>query len=183
MGYLRKKWLFFLLLAFVAVIGSCVLFPARRNLTGLEIKQSFSNRKLSAFSKWILYNHKNSEDALAENIDLSVDDIMVLRNATLRPSVCTNDDLLKCELRFDMFSNYIVHSNRQICVSIFDKDNNVIAHEKPGLWHDNTIAVFFDKTGVIRMQQSTFEEILEKGIEGKLKLKFKKHPHNWVLTE
>lgn len=180
---LRKKWLFLLSLAIVSIVGSCVLFPARNRLTSLEIKQSLSNRKLSAFSKWVLANHKNSEYTVTESIMLSRDDIEILRNATLKSSICANDDLLDCEIRFDMFSDYVVHSNRQICVSVFENDNNLIAYEKPGLWHDDTIAVFFNKLGVIRMQQSTFEEILEQGIKGKLKLKFNKHSHHWDFSD
>ena len=180
---LRKRWLLFLSLIIVFSVGSCVLFPAGNRLTSLEIKQSMSNRKLSAFSKWMLSNQKIGTNTDKYGIEFSAEEKLILLNATLKDSPCTNGNFVGCHLDLDVFSNYVVYSNEQICVSIFGERNTVIAYEKPGLWNDYTIAVYFDKTGVIRMQQSTFEEMLKLGNADNHKLKFIKHPNVWALTD
>lgn len=143
----------------ICALISALLFPAGNTLTPQQVSQRSSNHKLSTFVK-IKLQSKNI--GKPENSELA-DDSDAINSFNLK------------------FQNFLMFTNAAITINIFGTNNSIVAHERLGLWSDNTIAAFFSEAGVIRLPQGVFCDIITLDGESNAKLKFIKSPNIWKI--
>lgn len=180
----RTKW-YWLSGLLLACILSGALFPSGNVLSRLQVMQAESNVRLSAISKWVLAQQESEEVAQSRRLsNLTIKEKHCLVNALRRPDEYYSKtfDLRTCELRSDAFSDYVILTNQEPIRVMLENDHVslIVAHEKSGLWPDDTVAIYSKDAGVMRMKCSDFGEVLRgKG----LRLKYIRKTYLWTLDK
>lgn len=156
--------------ALLWLIMNIVLWPAGSTLSKIQVKQRQSDRNLKTISKWII-DYKDSHggdlpDRLCDLLPSNKSNLLVAfkapsRSLSSEPVVEWTDKNTNCYTCFDYV--VCVNTNNEITVGF---QNNlkatVIAYEKPGLWPDDTVSVFFQGLGALRMNTYDFNKIMSK---------------------
>lgn len=134
--------------------------------TAEQVRQKESGSQLAAISDWVLayadahngnWPHHLSELLSEEESHLRSVFFAPNRNNRHVPEfVLTNSVLL------NQYADYAICTNSEALVVGFPYCGKVrvIAYENPGLWSDDTVAVFFEGLGVLRMKRSVFMDVL-----------------------
>jgi len=82
----------------------------------------------------------------------------------------------------DVKFDYVIATNIEpkIIFISTNLESYVVAYEKPGLWADDTVAVYFKDVGCLRMRNSDFKELFAG--QGN-KIKYIRKSRLWILTE
>jgi len=180
----RTKWYWLSALALSGTLLS-VLFPAGNTATRLHILQRQSNVSLSAISKWTLAQQECGEKEWSQCMtNLTFGEKSCLLNA-LTGRVYNSYTMFNWhtnEFCYNAFSNYVILTNREpMRVTLNNAYESVIvAHEKFGLWSDDTVAMYLKNFGVVRMKSSECREVLRGKRE---RLKYVKRTYLWTLEK
>ena len=179
----KIRWWWLVGIIPLAMVGSCLIFPAKNGLSAKEILQSDSNARLGAFAKWTVARGDSEEELRASIMfSLTRKERSHLLNALQDRDAYRNGnfDLSSNELQMDVFSNYVVAAReKRSRVEMPDgRVAFVIAHEKPGEWDDGTVAVYLMNWGVVRMANSDFQAMTTQN--GK-RLQYSTKTHLWTF--
>lgn len=180
----RTKWYWLLGLVLSGALFNA-LFPAGNTATRLRILQRQSNVNLSAISKWTLARQECGEKEWSQCMtNLTFGEKSCLLNALTGRVNCSYNisDWQTSGLCYNALSNYVILTNQEpVRVTLNNAYESVIvAHEKFGLWSDDTVAMYLKNFGVVRMKGSECREVLR----GKKKrLKYVKRTYLWTLEE
>lgn len=153
----------------------------------MQMRQDQSERQLRIISKWILHY----KDMHCGKLPTSLSELMgeEMNHGQLwvfhAPIKGTSRHLVGSmtnNLSFNINSDYAIATNiepKRIVIST-NLESYVVAYEKPGLWADETVAVYFKDVGSLRLRNADAKELLEgKG----RKIKYVRKSRLWTLAE
>lgn len=165
----------------------CCLWPAGNTLSEEQVKQRQSDSHLQSISKWVLAYMDNHEGKRPLHLgDLLNDEQVNLRTAFQAPSTYTARkpvNWLENTTCLDNYSDYSIYTNSSLnIITLFPGQikASIIAHEKIGLWADDTVGVYFTEAGVLRLKTSVFNSLISGN--GRC-LIYEKKTHCWMLEE
>jgi hypothetical protein len=163
------------------------LWPAGNTLSEEQVKQRQSDSHLQSISKWVLaYMDTHEGERPLHLSNLLNDEQVNLRTVFQAPSTYTDRkpvNWLENTVLLDNYSDYSIYTNSGLnIITIFPGQfkESIIAHEKTGLWADDTVGVYFTRVGVLRLKISVFNRLISGN--GRC-LIYEKKTHRWILEE
>jgi hypothetical protein len=183
-----RKAAWFLMSGTLLLIGiSFCLWPAGNTLSEEQVKQRQSDSHLQSISKWVLaYMDAHEGKRPLHLSDLLNDEQVNLRTAFQAPSTYTVRkplNWLENTVLLDNYTDYSIYTNSSLnSITLFPGQikTGIVAHEKIGLWADDTVGVYFTRVGVLRLKTSVFNGLLAG--YGQC-LVYDKKTHLWRLEE
>ena len=206
-----KGFLFTVVL--VGGVGSCVIFPANHGMSELQVHQRCSARQLRDLARVVAMSDSDRADIshsslteFAHNIDrwkgryqiskcyITDKLINVITNMTTElyssyvtnPAPCIVSTYTSKGRHFLVINRPAFKTMNMVNASTFE--SSIVAHEKLGLWPDDTIAVYLNQIGVVRMKTTDFMAVTS-GAEYVLEYNRKVHyfeksalPKGWVAN-
>lgn len=154
MSLLFKKAKWPLIVVAALILAACLLRPAGKSLSVMQIKQHQSDTQLKGISELVLAYENEHEwvapQHLSELVPSNRNDLLDIFYAPNRPESDRPVSWSTNKLMLDSYSDYVLalHAN-----------SSVVASEKSGLWPDGSVAVCFTNLTVKRMSISDYKSI------------------------